>query len=162
MQTKFSKTSIKKYSELLSQRIPVPGGGSAAALVGTLGAALISMVAHYSLGKGKPPAIEKSIKEILKKSEKIRSRFLVLVDLDAQAYLNLVKSRKGTAGQKVSAKKRAREVPLEISRLCYEGMQLTPYLVEHGNKYLLSDVEVAVDFLSAAFNSAIANVRVNQ
>lgn len=162
MKTKFQTTSIKKYSELLSQRIPVPGGGSAAALVGALGAALIAMVANYSLGKGKPQPVEKKISEILAKSEKIRRQLLVLVDLDAQAYLNVVKSRKGTDKQKAEAKKNAREVPLEISRLCYEALELTSYLVENGNKYLLSDVEVAVDFLSAAFNSAIANVRVNQ
>ena len=154
--------TLQEYLDILSQRTPVPGGGSAAALVGSLGAALISMVANYSLNRNQPRPVEARIKIILKKSETIRKRFLDLVDLDAQAYLNVVKNRKARPDKKKKVLRQAREVPKEVCRLCYLAIELTPYLVEKGNKYLLSDVKVAVEFLLAAFHAAKVNVEVNQ
>ena len=160
--TAYSNYTIKKYLEKLSAKTPVPGGGSAAALTAALGAALISMVAHYSLGKGKPPAIEKRIKNILKLSEKFRKRLLQLVDLDAQAYLAVVQSRKKNKKTKKAALKKAREVPLEICQRCYGAVELTPFLVHHGNVHLVSDIQVGNELLVAAFQSAMINVQTNQ
>lgn len=159
---KFKNFTLKKYLDVLSDRAPVPGGGSAAALTAALGCALISMAARYSLGKGKGKQIESRIEKLLKQSEKFRGRLLSLVDLDAEAYLKVVKARKGSAAQKRAAAHAAAKVPLEVCRLCYSSVAVTPYLVQHGNKYLLSDVQVAVEFLLAAFNSAMVNVEVNQ
>ncbi len=96
------------------------------------------------------------------KSEILRKRFLELVDLDAQAYLEFVKARKADEATKALAKKRACDVPLEVARLCYEALDLAPYLVLEGNKYLVSDVEVALEMLSSAYKSAMFNVRINQ
>lgn len=158
---KLAHYTVTEYCESLSKKLPTPGGGSAAALAGALGASLISMVINYSLGK-KTPAIDRELKKILKQSESLRKRLLVLVDLDAQAYLGVVAARKASEAQKKKAAKRASEVPLEIARRCFEAMELTPYLVLEGNKYLLSDVEVALDLLQAAFKSAMVNVRINQ
>jgi formiminotetrahydrofolate cyclodeaminase len=152
--------TIKEYSEVLSLKVPVPGGGSAAALTGALGASLISMVVNYSLGK-KTPETDKKLNAALEQSEVLRKRLLVLVDLDAQAYLGVVQARKGTDEEKKKATKHAREVPLEIAECCYKAMELTPVLVVEGNKYLLSDVEVAMELLGAAFQSAMVNVRIN-
>lgn len=158
---KFKNYTLKQYVEQLSQRTPVPGGGSAAALAAALGAALVSMVAHYSLGKGKPALMERKIKKILKESEKLKKRFLALVDLDAQAYLAVVKARKKSPKIKKAALKRAREVPLEVCNRCYEAVELTPFLVHHGNAYLVSDIQVANELLLAAFKSAMVNVQIN-
>ncbi len=158
----YKNFTLQEYLNLLSQRIPVPGGGSAAALVGGLGAALISMVANYSLKRNQPASIEKDIKMILSKNEKIRKRLLELVDLDAQAYLKVVQSRRGVSeAKKKAALRQARLVPAQVCRLCFQALELTPYLVQHGNKYLLSDVEVAVEFLKSAFNAAKVNSEVN-
>ena len=159
---RYKTHTLQKYLEVLSQRTPVPGGGSAAALVGGLGAALISMAANYSLNRNQPRSVESKIKTILQKSEMIRKRFLDLVDLDAQAYLNVVKNRKAAPAQKKKALRRARQIPQEVCRLCVQAIDLTPFLVLKGNKYLLSDVKVAVEFLLAAFYAAKVNVEINQ
>src|SRR3989344_1082898 len=154
----FKSFTLTQYLDVLSQRTPVPGGGSAAALTAALGAALLSMVANYSLGKGKPQAIENKIQKILNKSEQLRKRFLELVDLDAEAYLKVAQAGQGDAKAKKAALKGARAVPLEVGRLCYSAVQLAPDLVKYGNRYLISDVQVAVEFLLAAFKSAMINV----
>ncbi len=158
----FKNQPLKKYLDQLASRQPAPGGGSAAALVGALGAGLISMVANYSIGKGKSKQAEKKIKALLIKSERLRAGLFELVDLDAQAYLNVVKTRKADLMTRQKALKKAREIPLKVSRLCYQAVGLTPDLVKFGNPYLLSDVKVAIEFLQAAFQSAMFNVEVNQ
>jgi formiminotetrahydrofolate cyclodeaminase len=142
-------------------RTPTPGGGSAAAYTAALGVALLSMVANYSVGKSSR-SVDRQLKKLLKANEKMRNRLLELVDLDAQAYLQVVKTRKSAPAVHRKALKAAGQVPLEVSKICYHAVQQAPFLVAKGNKYLLSDVEVAVEFLLAAFHSAMTNVRVNQ
>ena len=159
---KFKNHTVKEYLEQLSLKVPVPGGGSAAALCGALGAALISMVANYSLGKNKSKSVDNKIKNILKQSEKLRKRLIEIIDLDAQAYLGVVKTRKAAPAVRKKALKRASNVPKETCRLCYQALLLTPFLVKKGNRYLLSDVKVAIAMLAAAYNSALANVEANQ
>lgn len=142
-------------------RTPTPGGGSAAAYTAVLGVSLLSMVANYSLGKSSR-AVDGKIRKFLKENEKARRRLLDLVDLDARAYLKVVKARKAAPAARQKALREAQAVPREVSRICYQMVRQAPFLVAKGNKYLLSDVEVAVEFLLAAFHAAMINVRVNQ
>lgn len=158
----FRNYSLSEYTRALSLKVPAPGGGSAAALIGAVGAALLSMVANYSLEKDSSSQAAKKIKDILKQTERLRKRLLELVDLDAQAYLRVARSRQASPQKKRAAVKAARQVPQEVCRLCYKAVQLSPDLVRYGNKYLLSDVEVALEALQAAFNSAKINVEINQ
>ena len=159
--TKYKNYTLSEYLGVLSKKTPVPGGGSAAALVGATGAALVSMVANYSKGKSRSKRRENKLCLILKQSEGIRKRLLELVDKDAQAYLGVVQARQASVQKKKKALREAAKVPLEVCRLCYKAVQLTPYLVEHGNPYLISDIEVAAELFLAAFNAARINVGVN-
>ncbi len=150
----YKNYTLKKYLDSLSEKAPVPGGGSASALCAALGAGLLSMVVNYSLGKGASKKIEKRLLRILKEMERIKKRLLDLVDLDAEAYLEVVKARRGTQREKLKAQSRARAIPLEVARLCFGAVQAAPIIVKNGNKYLLSDVEVALELLLASFNAA--------
>jgi formiminotetrahydrofolate cyclodeaminase len=158
----FKDHTLKEYLDQLAARQPVPGGGSAAALSSALGAGLIIMVTQYSLGKGKPKAVESKFGKIIAKAEKIRERLLALVDEDAQAYLGVVAARKQDVQAQKLAARRAAKVPREICTLSYEAVELTPFIVEHGNPYLMSDVEVALELLLAGYHSAIVMVKANQ
>jgi len=91
----YKDQSIQKYLDDLAAKLPAPGGGSAAALAAAMGAALISMVVNFSLGKPKYAKYEKELKSILDKSEGLRREFLNLVDLDVRAYHKVFNSRKG-------------------------------------------------------------------
>ena len=152
--TQYKNYSLKKYLDSLSAKTPVPGGGSAAALTACLGLSLLSMVVQYSIGKSIDVKVENKWAHILKQIEVINRRCLELVDLDAQAYLNVVKNRQGSVKEKLKAEAAARKVPREICQLCYKVIELAPFIVVNGNKYLLSDVKVALELLLAAFNSA--------
>lgn len=161
MSKPFKHYSVEDYLDVLSQKTPAPGGGSAAALAAGLGAALLSMAARYSMGKVSA-SDEKKIQRVLKESEQLRQRFVELVDLDAEAYLGVVRARDASPREREKALRQARAVPLEVAKLCYKGVCLAPVLALRGNKYLISDVEVAVEMLMAAFYSAMINVRINQ
>ncbi|MCA9405025.1 MAG: cyclodeaminase/cyclohydrolase family protein [Candidatus Omnitrophica bacterium] len=158
---KFKNHTLQEYLDVLSKKVPAPGGGSAAALTGAAGAALLSMAANYSLGKGSSKRVETALKKNLERSEKIRKRLVELIDLDAEAYLALVAARKKSEKEKQAALKKARAVPKEIAKQCYNAVQLAPLLVKEGNPYLISDVQSACEMLKAAFQAAMANVEAN-
>ncbi len=158
----FNSLTLQEYLDCLASREPVPGGGSAAALSAALGAALISMVTRYSIGrKNNTKALDRQLNTILQKSEAIRRRLLELAGEDAQAYLNVVAARSKDAKAQRSAAVKAGAVPKEVCCLCYKAVELTPFLAAKGNPHLLSDVEAGVEFLMAGFNAAMVMVRAN-
>ncbi len=162
MVSEFSKATLDDYVKMLSQQEPVPGGGSAACLLAAMGAALISMVARYSSSRQKTKKEKKMLNKILATSEKHRKRLLKLVTADAKAYEQFAKLKNTSGNKRRKAQIKAIKVPLEACRLCYELVDLTPYLVQRGSLYLISDVQVACEFLLAAYNASLTNVRVNQ
>lgn len=162
MKINFTNKTLNEYLLQLSSKESVPGGGSAAGLTAALGAGLVSMVTNYSIGrKANTAAMNKKFQSILKQSEAIRLRLLELASLDSEAYLELTAARNADKTTQKKASKKARAVPLEICKLCYKALDLTPYLVSHGNPHLMSDVQVAVELLEAGFNGAMVMVRVN-
>lgn len=144
----YKDSSLKKYLDDLSAKLPAPGGGSASALSAALGASLISMVINFTLGKPRYARYENELKFILKNSENLRKEFLRLVDLDVLAY------------QSKDIKK-ALKVPMRIAQLCFKGMEFCPALVKKANVNLISDVAVAVILLESSFSSAYFNILIN-
>ncbi len=157
----YATQSLKTYLDDLAAKRPVPGGGSAAALVGALGCALLSMACNYTLGKERYKDAEKEIKKILKQTETLRKRFLSLVSLDAAAYLKVFNSRKGSSCIYQENLINATKVPLEICRLSNTAYKLCPFLIKKANKYLISDVYVARELLKSCFKSGKFNVIIN-
>ena len=144
----YRNKSLKKYLDDLAARLPAPGGGSGASLAAGLGVALIGMVINYTLGKPKYARYQAELSKMLSRSERIRKRFLELVDLDVAAF-------------KSKDINKALGVPLEVGRLCFEAIGLCRPLVKEGNLNLISDVAVAAILLEAGFSSALFNVRIN-
>jgi formiminotetrahydrofolate cyclodeaminase len=146
--TDYRSVSLREYLEALAAKVSVPGGGSAAALDAALGAALVSMVINFTVGKPRYVRYEKELKTALEKSEKLREEFLNLVDLDAAAY------NSGNLRDAI-------DVPFMVCRLCFEGARLLPPLIRKSNPNLISDVAVAAVLLESAFSAAYFNVRIN-
>ncbi|MFH0738486.1 MAG: cyclodeaminase/cyclohydrolase family protein [Candidatus Omnitrophota bacterium] len=144
----YRKDSLEKYVQDLSARLPAPGGGSAAALVATLGASLVSMVVNFTLGKPRYVKYENELKEILSKSESLKVKLLELVDLDVDAY-------------KSKNLRDSLNIPLVVARLSFEGIKLCPALVKKGNVNLISDVAVAAQLLESGFSAACVNIEIN-
>jgi formiminotetrahydrofolate cyclodeaminase len=139
---------VKKYLEDLGAKLPAPGGGSAAALLGALGTSLINMVCNFTIGKEKYKPVEESVKDILKKTQKLNRRLQELIDLDVEAF-------------KAKDAQKSLDVPLEICRLSFEAAQFCPELMRKANTNLISDVSCAIEALLASFVCGRINVEIN-
>ena len=87
--------SCREFSNNLSSKAPVPGGGGVAAMLGALGTALCQMAGNLTVGKKKYAEFDDDNRRIIDEAEKIRLRFLELVDEDAAVYW-LDKSERST------------------------------------------------------------------
>ena len=155
---------IKEYLDDLSAKRQSPGGGSAAALEAATGAALMSMVANYTIGNPKYKDCEKKAVDSLKKSEAARKRLQLLIDADVEAYNKLSKAKKERAkdaGQMDAAYKEALRPPYEVCKISAECLKLCVGLVECGNKNLVTDTAIAAIMLEGAFFAAKFNVYIN-
>ncbi len=151
----YSDYTLSHYLEKLSSREPVPGGGSAAAVAGAMGASLIAMSARYSIGKGKSAVVDHQIHLVITQADAARVKFIELAGHDAQVYLNMVNARK--SGDKAAAQKAQQEascVPADIIKLCQDCLALMPLLHQEGNPHLLSDVKAAEAFFKAGIEAA--------
>ncbi|MBF0593479.1 MAG: cyclodeaminase/cyclohydrolase family protein [Candidatus Omnitrophica bacterium] len=154
---------MSEYLERLAAREPVPGGGSAAALAGAMGASLLAMSARYSLGKGKAKAIEARFERLIAEADTARDVLTAVVSQDAQAYLNVVAARKSADKKALKlANREAAQVPRDMVKVCRKLLAGVPFLKKEANRYLVSDVIAAEIFLNAAINAAQAMVEANQ
>jgi len=82
----YRNKTIDEYLRDVAARKPAPGGGSVAALTGALGAGLLSMVAHYTIGKDKYKEVEEVAKKALIEAESLRETLTKLLDEDVTVY----------------------------------------------------------------------------
>ncbi|MBF0123509.1 MAG: cyclodeaminase/cyclohydrolase family protein [Candidatus Omnitrophica bacterium] len=158
---RYDTISLSEYLAKLALREPVPGGGSAAALSAALGAALVQMVAKYSLGKGKTKAIEKKIMAIDQRAGILRRDLLELVSRDAQAYLGIVAARKKDKASQKKAAMEAGKVSRKIMAISQKALSFLPYLRKEGNCWLQTDVDAAENFLKAAVRTSHIMMKAN-
>jgi methenyltetrahydrofolate cyclohydrolase len=166
-----TQESIDEFLNRLAGADPTPGGGSAAAIMGAAGAALVSMVCNVSIGKKGYEAAEPELRTVLAQSESLRRRLTVMVQDDVSAFDNLMaayKLPKATDEDKARRAEviqanltRATQVPLDCARACGEVIALARRAGEHGYQHVISDAGVGVSAAYAALRSAALNVFIN-
>jgi formiminotetrahydrofolate cyclodeaminase len=162
---------MRHFLDKLASSSPEPGGGSVAALTGSLGAALVSMVANLTLGKEKYKDVQPQIEQLLKESEKLRQELQDLIQKDTEVYGGLsevYKMPKSTDAEKAArtarmqdALKLACQVPFEIGLKSLDVAKLALRAAEIGNVGAVSDAGVAVLLAQACAQSAALNVKIN-
>jgi formiminotetrahydrofolate cyclodeaminase len=162
---------VAAYLDALASDAPAPGGGSAAALVGAMGAALVSMVAHFTVGRERYAASEAQMRAVLDEATALRADLRRLMEEDERAYLALsgaLKLPRGTDDEKKARSRAiqrallaAAEPPLAMARTCRRTLDLSHVAAEHGNPNLASDAGVAALLAEAALRASAINVRVN-
>ena len=162
----YGKETINKYLKELASKSPIPGGGSAAALVGAVGAALLSKVANFTIGKEKYRGVEDEMKDVLNCAEALRGEFMKLCSDDAKVYKKLSKVFKMPKGEARAKKlkvalKEVMQVPFEVCQTVSKAFRLCLSLCKKGNKNLITDVGDAALMLDCAFGSALLNVEIN-
>jgi glutamate formiminotransferase/formiminotetrahydrofolate cyclodeaminase len=159
--------SLDGWIDDLAGSTPVPGGGSAAALAGTLAAALVAMVARLTIGRKAYASVEGRAKEILVEADGLRGDLRRLVDEDAVAYTGVseaYKIPKGDPGRADAVDKAlvgAASTPAAVANRAARVLVLANEIEKIGNKNAASDATVAALLARAAIDGAVENIKVN-
>lgn len=166
MSDRFVDRTLRAFSEDLASDRPVPGGGSASAYAGALGAALTAMVARIASKKA-PGEHDEFIAE----ADNLRADLLRLVDDDSAAYSRVaeaMKLPKATDGEKKERQTRmqaallaAARVPLEIARTCRRLLESCERGAALAPAAAASDIGVGALMAEAALRGAALNVMIN-
>jgi formiminotetrahydrofolate cyclodeaminase len=162
---------VTQFLDELASSAATPGGGSGAAIMGALGAALVSMVCNLTIGKKNYAEVEPEMRSVLHDAEALRQRLADMVAEDIAAFNGLMaayglpkqtddeKAARGAAIQ--HALRAATEAPLACARACAEVIKLSMRAAEVGNRNVISDAGVGALAAQAALRSAALNVDIN-
>jgi methenyltetrahydrofolate cyclohydrolase len=167
----YSTVALADLLDAFASNDPVPGGGSASALAGSLGVSLLLMVAAMPKTKSGTPEETADLAAAAARLRPLRDRLIALIDTDSDAYATVAaafKLPKATAEDKAArtaaiqaGTKTATEVPLETMRACRDALRHAVIVARCGNRNAASDVGVALELILAATKGAGLNVDIN-
>ncbi len=156
------------FIEATAAARPTPGGGSVAALIGALAAALTQMVAGLTAGRNKYAAVNDQAQEILQQADELRESLTRAVAEDAAAFdavMSAYRNKTLTDEQKVLAVEEATiaaaMVPLRVAQLSLQVAQYAATMAQLGNVNAVSDAAAGVIMAQAAVKAASLNVKIN-
>jgi glutamate formiminotransferase/formiminotetrahydrofolate cyclodeaminase len=163
--------TVAEFVDEVSRDTPAPGGGSIAALAGALGAALASMVANLSIGKGEFDGQFTDLCDLAERAQAATDELVRAVDADTEAFNEVIaglRMPKDTAEQVAerarairAGYKSATEVPLRTAQICRQVLDLCQAAAAIGNQAVMSDAGVGALMAYAGVQGAIYNVRIN-
>jgi formiminotetrahydrofolate cyclodeaminase len=162
---------VQRFLDELASSAPTPGGGSAAAIMGAMGAALVSMVCNLTIGRKDYEGVEAEMRRTLAEAEALRTRLTAMIAADVQAFDGLMAAYKlprSTEEEKLvrgraiqDGLKQATDVPLACAEACADVIGLAQRVAPSGNRGVISDAGVAAVAAWAAFRSAALNIYIN-
>ena len=166
-----ARLSLRDFAHETASESPAPGGGSIAAYLGALGAALGTMVANLSSHKRGWDERWKEFSDQAEAGQRDLKRLLALVDEDTAAFTRVMtafglpktsdeeKSARREAVQ--AATRAATEVPFEVMQVALNSMTLIKAMAERGQESSVSDAGVAALCARSAVIGAFLNVKIN-
>jgi len=160
------RAGVEPFIEQLAAPTATPGGGSAAAAAGAMGAGLANMVAAMSRGKKAYLQYESQLSEAIARLAQLREELKASIDADAESYNAVMKAYKQAKESPnptgiIAALKGATNVPLGVAQRSKEVAEIAERLKPITNPNMKSDLTTAGALARAAVESALANVEVN-
>lgn len=169
--TKLASLPVAVFADETASESPAPGGGSVAACVGALGAALGTMVANLSSHKRGWDDRWKEFSDAAEKGQRCKEQLLRLVDEDTRAFNRVMEAfglPRGTDEEKEirtqaieDATKQATEVPLQVMEAALASMEVIGSMAEKGLVRSVSDAGVGALCARTAVLGAYLNVKIN-
>ncbi len=163
--------SLNDFADETASESSAPGGGSVAAYIGSLGAALATMVANLSSHKKGWDERWEEFSDWAEKGQYYKDELSKLVDADTKAFnqiMNAFSLSKANDDEKVirakaiqEATKYAIEIPFKVMEASFESMEVIKAMAETGNPNSVSDAGVAALCAKTAIMGAFMNVRIN-
>ena len=168
---KLSDLKVSEFADLVASDAPAPGGGSVAALYGSIGAALTAMVANLTQGRKKYAEFAPHAAEVQQQAGALQARLMDVMDRDTDAFMVVSQAfamPKETDEQKTARSAAIQEglkgctrTPMEMMELCDETVTLAASLIGRFNDTSASDLGVALLSLKAGIQGAWLNVLIN-
>ena len=165
------RMTVKGFAAETASESAAPGGGSISAYMGTLGAALATMVANLSAHKRGWDDRWKEFSDVAEKGQALMTELLALVDEDTAAFnriMDVFSMPKGTPEEKAAraaameeATLYAASVPLKTMEASLKALPLALEMARKGNPASASDAGVAALAAVAGIRGAALNVRIN-
>ena len=166
-----SVKSTLSFPDELAAPTPTPGGGSAGAFAGSMGAALVAMVAGLTIGKKKYIEVEAEMQAIRVVAENLRAELTQAVEDDSAAFeilMGAFKLPKDSEDQKktreaaiIQSTLNAAHIPLNVCESAVKVMELALKCARHGNLNAISDAASGFAMSRAALSAAGYNVKIN-
>ena len=163
--------TVDALLDRLASSDPVPGGGSAAALAGAMGAGLVAMVAELTAGRPEYAEHDGTVTELKAAALARKGLLLTLAEVDASAYEAVVSARRLPKDSEPEREARATalrgamveaaRVPMRTAVVAGEVLELAERIAPIGNRNAVSDAGVAARLSAAALRGALLNVRIN-
>ena len=163
--------TVEGFVAELASSSPAPGGGSAAALSGALGAALISMVCRLTIGKKGYEAFEKDAEGVLERSDLLWVELVSAIDRDAEAFDRVMEAFRLPKGSDDEKTRRAAAIQIAFREACesprntalksLEVLRLCALLLGRVNVNAVSDLGVAAASAHTGLEGALMNVAIN-
>jgi formiminotetrahydrofolate cyclodeaminase len=167
----YAQIALADLLDAFASNEPVPGGGSAAALAGAVGASLLIMVAGLPKTRTGAPEEAADLAEAAARLRPLRDTLASLVERDSAAYtavLEAMRLPKATAADKEArraaieeAMRGAIDVPMDTMRACQQAVRGAVIVARNGNPNAATDTGTAVLLLMAGLRGAALNVDVN-
>ncbi len=169
---KLADLTVTAFTDTVASDAPAPGGGSVAALAGSIGAALTAMVGCLTQGRKKYADCAEYAAEVEAKGNELKTRLMDVMDRDTEAF-NVVSAAfampKSTDEEKAARTaaiqdglKGCTKTPMEMMELMDETLTLAASLLENGfNDTAASDLGVGFLSLKAGIQGAWLNVLIN-
>ena len=168
---KLVNLTCKGFAEETASESPAPGGGSISAYMGSLAAALGTMVANLSSHKPGWDAKWNYFSEWAEKGQEIMARLLWLVDEDTESFNRIMavfSMPKSTDEEKAARSKAMQEatlyatqIPLETMRASMATFPIIKAMASEGNPNSVSDAGVGALAARSAVLGACLNVKIN-
>ena len=162
---------VTDFIDEVSRESPAPGGGSIAALAGTLGSALTSMVSNLSANNRGSEETDKILNAAAEKAQELKFELSNSIDADTNAFNEYMEARRlpsKTEEEKLikfvaeqEGLKKAVHVPLKTARLSFEAIKIAQAVVDHGNPNSITDVGVGAQMAYTGVKGGIYNVLIN-
>lgn len=169
--SRLTDMTCRGFADETASESPAPGGGSIAAYMGALGAALATMVANLSSHKAGWDDRWEEFSNWAVKGQKIKDDLLLLVDEDTAAFNKVMDAfglPKTTDEEKAArtaaiqdATKYATEVPFRTMQRAFDAFEVIKAMVEHGNPNSVTDAGVGALCARSAIIGAYLNVKTN-
>ncbi|MEM7260522.1 MAG: glutamate formimidoyltransferase [Planctomycetota bacterium] len=162
---------VTEFVDEVSRPSPAPGGGSIAALAGSLAAALTSMVGNITHVKPKFHEVHERMESVAMRCQKVKDDLVLAIDAGTDAFNDVITAMRmsqSTAEQKKARSaaieagyKHATLVPFETAELCLAALKLSRECVEGSLRASITDVGVGALLARTGVIGAVYNVRIN-